>query len=81
VDLQAAVVFDDAAGGSSTFSITLFKRTRDTPLQFPTISVDVRRALLHTFPYAVYFRETEQAVVILPVLHVHRDPRIWRHRA
>jgi plasmid stabilization system protein ParE len=35
----------------------VFKRVRDTPLQFPAISVDVRRALLHTFPYAVYFRE------------------------
>lgn len=59
----------------------VFKRVRDTPLQFPTISVDLRRALLHTFPYAAYFRETEQAVVILAVLHLRRDPRIWRHRA
>ena len=59
----------------------VFKRVRDTPVQFPAISVDVRRALLHTFPYAVYFRETEQAVVILAVLHLRRDPRIWRHRA
>ena len=59
----------------------VFNRVCDTPLQFPAISVDVRRALLHTFPYAVYFRETEQAVVILAVLHLRRDPRIWRHRA
>jgi toxin ParE1/3/4 len=59
----------------------VFKRSRDTPLQFPTISIGVRRALLHTFPYAVYFRDTEQAVVILAVLHLRRDPRIWRRRA
>ena len=59
----------------------VFKRIRDTPLQFPTISVGMRRALLHTFPYAVYFRETERAVVILAVLHLRRDPRIWRRRA
>ena len=59
----------------------VFKRIRETPLQFPTVSVSIRRALLHTFPYAVYFRETEQAVVILAVLHLHRDPRIWRGRA
>jgi len=59
----------------------VFKRIRETPMQFPTVSLDVRRALLHTFPYAVYFRETEQAVVILAVLHLRRDPWIWRHRA
>lgn len=28
-------------------------RIRQTPLQFPEISVNVRRALLQTFPYAV----------------------------
>ena len=58
----------------------ILKRIRDTPLQFPSISGEVRRALLHTFPYAVYFRETEQAVVILAVLHLRRDPRIWLGR-
>ena len=57
-------------------------RVRDTPLQFPAISAaGVRRALLHTFPYAVYFRETEQTIAILAVIHLRRDPRIWRGRA
>jgi hypothetical protein len=28
-------------------------RIRETPLQFATVSSEVRRALLHTFPYAV----------------------------
>lgn len=39
-------------------------RIRKTPLQFPDISISVRRALLHTFPYAFYFRTTEESVVI-----------------
>ena len=59
----------------------VFKRIRDSPLQFPPVSVDVRRALLHTFPYAVYFRATDQAVVILAVLHLRRDPRVWQARS
>jgi plasmid stabilization system protein ParE len=49
-------------------------RIRDAPLQFPVVSPDVRRALLHTFPYAVYFRPTEESVVILAVLHLRCDP-------
>ena len=59
----------------------VLKRIRDAPLQFPSISIEVRRALLHTFPYAVYFRVTEERIVILAVLHLHRDPRTWRERA
>ena len=33
-----------------------FVRLRQRPLQFPVVVGDVRRALLHTFPYAIYFR-------------------------
>lgn len=53
-------------------------RIRAAPMQFPSVSSDLRRALLHTFPYAVYFRVTDEAVVILAVLHLRRDPRTWR---
>ena len=52
----------------------LFDRLRISPLQFPLVSTDVRRALLHTFPYAVYFRVTNDAVIVLAVLHLRRRP-------
>jgi plasmid stabilization system protein ParE len=34
-----------------------------------------RRALLTRFPYAVYFRETEESVQVFAVFHARRDPR------
>jgi plasmid stabilization system protein ParE len=49
-------------------------------MQFPAVSREIRRALLQTFPYAVYFRVTDDAVIILAVLHLRRDPRTWRDR-
>jgi plasmid stabilization system protein ParE len=52
----------------------LFERVRTKPLQFPLVSGNVRRALLHTFPYAVYFRVTDDAVTVLAVLHLRRRP-------
>lgn len=58
----------------------VMERIRTAPLQFPSISANVRRALLHTFPYAVYFRVTEEATTVLGVLHLRRDPRAWRAR-
>ena len=59
----------------------LFRRLRDTPLQFPFVSADVHRALLQSFPYSVYFRVSDDAVVVLAVLHLSRDPRTWRARS
>jgi hypothetical protein len=41
----------------------------------------VHRALLHTFPYAVYFQTSDEIVVVLAVLHLRRDPKVWRGRA
>jgi len=59
----------------------LFERLRVSPQQFPLVSTDVRRALVHTFPYAVYFRATDEEIVVLAVLHLRRDPRSWRTRS
>lgn len=58
-----------------------FTRIAERPLQFPLVANDVRRALLHTFPYAVYFRRSNEAVVVLAVLHLRRNPKVWRRRA
>lgn len=55
-------------------------RIREHPLQFPDIG-GARRALLHRFPYAVYFIAPDDArAVVLAVLHQHRNPGGWRRR-
>ena len=58
----------------------LYDRIAQHPLQFPEIGEGARRALLRRFPYAVYF-VTDDAPVVLAVLHQHRTPRTWRERA
>ena len=58
----------------------VMERTRTAPLQFPPVAANVRRALLHTFPYAVYFVVTDAAITVLAVLHLRRDPQTWRAR-
>jgi hypothetical protein len=55
-------------------------RLRERPLQFPMVAGDVRRALLHTFPYAIYFRVSDEMIVVLALLHLRRNPKIWRGR-
>jgi len=57
-----------------------FARLRERPLQFPMVAGDVCRALMHAFPYAIYFRVSNETIVVLAVLHLRRNPRIWQAR-
>lgn len=60
---------------------TTLRRIADHPLSFPAIDSRVRRALLGSYPYSVYFIVEEKSVVILAVLHQHRHPDTWKPRS
>jgi len=49
---------------------------RERPLHFPVVWRELHRALLHTFPYAIYFRAAKDVVTVLAVLHQRRDPKV-----
>jgi plasmid stabilization system protein ParE len=51
------------------------------PEAAPVVLKDVRRMLVARFPYALYYRPTEQAIEVRACLHTRRDPRRWRRRA
>jgi plasmid stabilization system protein ParE len=82
---QAASWYDDEQPGLGLRFLNdvdqIFGRIREMPRQFPVVSGKIRRALLRTFPYAVYFRETDEALVILAVLHLRRRRGLWRARS
>ena len=50
------------------------------PLAYPRVKGDTRRALVRRFPYAVYFREAGEVVVVLAV-HGRQHPRRWQSRS
>ncbi|SRR6266478_1224034 len=52
----------------------------DNPLRFPSIGQDLRRALRHRFPYALYFVVKPDVVIIVAVLSQHRRPGSWQNR-
>ena len=60
---------------------TAIRRIGDNALMFPAIDTRVRRALLSSFPYSVYFTVEEKEVVIWAVLHQHRHPETWKTRS
>ena len=53
---------------------------REAPQAFPVVLRDVRRLLLRRFPYALYFRPTDEGISIVAVLHLRQHPRRWRRR-
>ena len=52
----------------------------DNPLAYPRVKGDTRRAPIRRFPYAVYFRPTEDEIIVLAVMHGRRHARNWRSR-
>lgn len=55
-------------------------RVAENPLQFPVIEGGVRRALVRTFPYGIFFCSEEDTITVLAVLHLHRHPHAWKRR-
>ncbi|MCI0693659.1 type II toxin-antitoxin system RelE/ParE family toxin [candidate division KSB1 bacterium] len=40
----------------------------------------VRGALVHRFPYSVFYVVEQQTIVVIAVFHAKRDPRVWQDR-
>ena len=55
------------------------ERLADHPIQSRFVRGETRRAILNRLPYAVYFRVTDNAIVVLAV-HGRQQPRRWESR-
>ena len=56
------------------------ERIVNDPASFPCVHGPVRRLVVRRFPYAVYFREVGDELLVLAV-HGRQDPRRWQGRA
>jgi plasmid stabilization system protein ParE len=50
------------------------------PTRWRLFEEDVRRYLVHVFPYAVLYSIEPDYVLIIAVMHCSREPGYWRHR-
>jgi len=51
---------------------------RTNPLLYRKIYKNIRRSLLHKFPYGIYFIVEETSVQIISVTHLSRHPKNWK---
>ena len=52
----------------------------DYPTLWQRIEGDIRRCLVHRFPYGVLYTIEPDGLFILSIMHLHRDPGYWKHR-
>ncbi|MBE2228859.1 MAG: type II toxin-antitoxin system RelE/ParE family toxin [Ignavibacteria bacterium] len=50
------------------------------PLLYQVIYKNVRRSLLHKFPFGIYFIVDKEIINIISVAHLSRNPKEWRKR-
>ena len=60
---------------------TVIDRIHQTPELHAVAYRDIRRALVHRFKYAVYYRLEPDHIEVIAVQHSKGDPRRWKSRA
>ncbi len=60
------------------------KRTIERILRYPEawspISKRTRRCLMRKFPYGIIYQVRDDILLIVAVMHLHREPRTWQSR-
>ncbi len=70
-------------GLGKRFSIALqdgLTHIQNQPQLYPRIEASCQRALLSHFPYGIIFRERNDEVQIIAVMHLRRAPDYWKKR-
>ncbi len=49
----------------------------ENPERWPVVMQNIRRRLVHRFPYGLLYRVDPDEVVVLAVAHLHRHPTYW----
>lgn len=89
--VEARVDFDDAFDWyerqRAGLGVDFMARVQDaldqisvTPELYPQVLLDVRRAPVRRYPYAIFYRIEPGQVMVLAVLHGRRHPRAWQER-
>ncbi len=50
------------------------------PESYRVVFQDFRRAVIHRFPYVIYYRIISSRIIVIAVVHGKRDPKIWQAR-
>jgi toxin ParE1/3/4 len=58
----------------------VIERIEENPLLYQPIHSDVRRGVVHRFPYGVYYRIDQHDIIVFAIVHLNRDVSAWQDR-
>lgn len=65
------------------FSLEIYE-TIDRVISYPKawtmLETDIHRCLVNRFPYGIIYTIEKKEVLVLAVMHLHRDPGYWKRR-
>jgi plasmid stabilization system protein ParE len=81
---QIALWYDQRRPGlGSAFMDSVRERLagiQETPETSPVVLEDIRRALLHRFPYGLFYVIEPDRLVVVGCFHVRQNPSRWTNR-
>ena len=48
---------------------------KEFPNLYPNVDKDIKRCLLHKFPYSIFYTIRDDKIIILSVAHQHKKPK------
>ena len=52
----------------------------ENPKAWPILRFEIRRRLIHRFPYGLLYRVDPDEIVVLATMHLRRHPSYWINR-
>ena len=52
----------------------------ENPELYPAVHRNSRRALIHKFPFGVFYKVIDKSIVVIAVMHGSRKPSKWKNR-
>jgi toxin ParE1/3/4 len=52
----------------------------ENPLMYPAIYRNMRRTVIHKFPFVIFYRYEEKEIIVFGVIHGSRSPKRWKTR-
>ena len=81
---EAVAYYDSQQTGLGSQFTEEVKRTIQRILQYPEawapLSKRTRRCRTHKFPYGIIYQIRGDLLLVVAVMHLHREPRTWRSR-
>lgn len=56
------------------------ERLRRAPTSQRILEDDIRTCITRVFPYAILYTIEDDSILIVAVMHCHREPGYWRNR-